>query len=99
MDGEEPRWAGASVDARRCADNVGAWERLEMGRERTRGQSVDARMCPDGVGARETGRSEHRCVDVCGWCGVQGKGWKWAGRRAGKGGNGWGEGRVAMSER
>ena len=53
--GEKGRWAGASMDARMCADGAGAGERLEMGGERGQwaGASMDARTCADGVGAWE----------------------------------------------
>ena len=55
MGGEKDRWAGASVDARTCADGLGARERLEMGGEKDwwKGVSVDTRTCADSVGARE----------------------------------------------
>ena len=51
--GNKDRWAGASVDARRCVGGVDARERLEMGGEKDRwaGASVAARTCADGVGA------------------------------------------------
>ena len=65
------------MDARTCADGVGARERLEMGGEKGRW----ARMCADSAGAteklemgRETGEgpvgmSERGWADVCRWCG------------------------------
>ena len=41
------------MDARTCADGVGARKRLEMGGEKGRWPSVDAQTCADGLGARE----------------------------------------------
>ena len=79
-------------------DGVGAREKVGNGwGEGPVGWAREhARTCA-GQSARERGTREHGWANVCGRCGVQGKGWKWAGRRAGKGGNGWGEGRVARA--